>query len=293
MLLKQLKYFVEIVNCNNFREASENLYISQSAISQAIQSLEEELGFKLLIREKRSFTTTKAGNFVYNQAKRIIKECESLKEKGKEISLNENTLKIGYLRTYVGKELRNTITKLLSFNPNLDIRIYGGTHDELNDMLFQDKIDCKFCEQRKAFSNRFLNEKICNQGIFIRISVNHKLSNKDKVELDELKEFPIILVSSKEQEENERKFYMDTLGFEDNFIFVDNIDDAEMLVLSSKGIMPVEKKINYEIKEEGIKYIPVFKDDVQMNRDFFLFCKKDNVNKEIEKMVEILKEQFT
>lgn len=52
MLLKQLKYFISIVEKENFTEAAEENYISQSAISQQIQSLENELGYKLLIRKK-------------------------------------------------------------------------------------------------------------------------------------------------------------------------------------------------------------------------------------------------
>ena len=48
MLLKQLKYFISIVEKGNFTEAAEENYISQSAISQQIQSLENELGYKLV-----------------------------------------------------------------------------------------------------------------------------------------------------------------------------------------------------------------------------------------------------
>lgn len=42
MLLKQLKYFISILEKENFTEAAEENYISQSAISQQIQSLENE-----------------------------------------------------------------------------------------------------------------------------------------------------------------------------------------------------------------------------------------------------------
>ena len=64
MLLKQLKYFISIVEKGNFTEAAEENYISQSAISQQIQSLESELGYKLLTREKRTFSLTPAGKYV-------------------------------------------------------------------------------------------------------------------------------------------------------------------------------------------------------------------------------------
>ena len=47
-MLKQLKYFQSVVRLKSFSEAAEENYISQSAISQQVQTLERELGFSLL-----------------------------------------------------------------------------------------------------------------------------------------------------------------------------------------------------------------------------------------------------
>ena len=60
-LIKQMKYFQAVVRLGNFTKAAEECYISQSAISQQIQSLERELGVILLVREHRSFSLTPAG----------------------------------------------------------------------------------------------------------------------------------------------------------------------------------------------------------------------------------------
>lgn len=53
MLLRQMKYFVAVVECRSFTEAAAQCYISQSAISQQIQTLERELGAELIHRENR------------------------------------------------------------------------------------------------------------------------------------------------------------------------------------------------------------------------------------------------
>ena len=55
MLLKQLEYFISVVEHNSFTQAAYEHYVSQSAISQQIKSLEASLGVPLMIREKRSF----------------------------------------------------------------------------------------------------------------------------------------------------------------------------------------------------------------------------------------------
>ena len=51
MLFRQMQYFISIVKKNSFTEVAEENYISQSAISQAIKSLEDELDVKLLERK--------------------------------------------------------------------------------------------------------------------------------------------------------------------------------------------------------------------------------------------------
>ena len=64
-MLKQLKYFQSVVQKNSFSEAAEENYVSQSAISQQIQALERELGFRLLDRKNRGFVLTPAGEHFY------------------------------------------------------------------------------------------------------------------------------------------------------------------------------------------------------------------------------------
>ena len=62
MLLKQLEYFISVVEHNSFTQAAYEHYVSQSAISQQIKSLESSLGIPLMVREKRSFYLTPAVN---------------------------------------------------------------------------------------------------------------------------------------------------------------------------------------------------------------------------------------
>ena len=62
-----------------------------------IQNLESELGYKLLIREKRTFTLTLAGKYIYHQSKNIIENIQEMQEKAKFIASNNNySIKIGY-----------------------------------------------------------------------------------------------------------------------------------------------------------------------------------------------------
>ena len=67
-MLKQLKYFQSVVRLGSFSTAAGENFISQSAISQQVQSLERELGFALLVRKNRSFSLTPAGEYFYRKS---------------------------------------------------------------------------------------------------------------------------------------------------------------------------------------------------------------------------------
>lgn len=119
MLLQRIKYFVTIVDCNSFTEAAERCYISQSAISQQVNALEEELGVKLYERSGRKFELTAAGDYFYKRGKVILQEVENLKSETVKIgSDNGKNLTVGYLAGYDGIELSETISDFSSTYPD-------------------------------------------------------------------------------------------------------------------------------------------------------------------------------
>ena len=83
MLLKQMKYFMSVVDNHSFTEAAEQCYISQSAISQQIKSLENEFGVHLIKRNNRQFSLTPAGEYFYRHGRELIDEIEHFKNETK------------------------------------------------------------------------------------------------------------------------------------------------------------------------------------------------------------------
>ena len=77
-MLKQLKYFQSVVRLGSFSAAAEENFISQSAISQQVQSLERELGFALLVRKNRSFSLTPAGEYFYRKSLLLTAACDRM-----------------------------------------------------------------------------------------------------------------------------------------------------------------------------------------------------------------------
>jgi LysR family nitrogen assimilation transcriptional regulator len=80
MDLRQFRYFVQVARRENFRKASDDLRVAQSALTRQIQHLEHELGFLLFDRVKRGVRLTAAGQRLLERSQHILAEVDRLKE---------------------------------------------------------------------------------------------------------------------------------------------------------------------------------------------------------------------
>ncbi|MDO5136802.1 MAG: LysR family transcriptional regulator [Eubacteriales bacterium] len=78
MQLKQLRFFLEVVECGSISKASERLFLSQPNLSRSIHLLEEELGEPLLLRSAQGVEPTEFGRQVYYYAKSIHEQVDML-----------------------------------------------------------------------------------------------------------------------------------------------------------------------------------------------------------------------
>ena len=80
MTLNELRYIVAVARERNFRRAAERCFVSQPALSLAIQKLEEELGVQLFERKKTDITLTGVGEQIIEQATRVLDDVAKIKE---------------------------------------------------------------------------------------------------------------------------------------------------------------------------------------------------------------------
>lgn len=74
---RQLEYFITIVNEGNIANAARALYISDSALSQLIKKLEEEVGARLFIRTRNAMQLSFAGRKLYEYALATVRATGS------------------------------------------------------------------------------------------------------------------------------------------------------------------------------------------------------------------------
>lgn len=130
MNYQQLQYFREIARQGSIKAASEELRISSPALSMQLKSLEELLGKKLFLRQKRKLIITDFGEYVLKYAERIFSTGEELVS-----NINSNSMKtkisIG-VNSGLPKTMTNKLIQYILLNhENTNIRITEGDDQKL------------------------------------------------------------------------------------------------------------------------------------------------------------------
>ena len=292
-MIRQMKYFQSIVRNNSFSEAAEECHISQSAISQQLQALERELGFQLLERKNRKFSLTPAGEHFYQKSIILVADYEQLCRETAKIARDDKAvLRVGYLRSYNGGEFHQALEEFARKYPEVTVQIEHGNHEELYHLLISGQIDIAFNDQRRKFFDAYVNLILETTHSSIEISSASPLAALSNITPQELKNIPCILVTSPSQQETEREYYHNAVGFQGEFIFAENLEAARLLVISGKGFLPIEG--NGQIMNFGtsITRIPLFQNGKQITRNYCAFWKKDNSGYYVEEFADILKSKF-
>ena len=293
LLLRALRYFVKVVETKSFSEAAAEFYISQSAISQQIQSLERELGFALLERKHRSFTLTPAGDFFYRKALVLLADFDrTCRDASKIAHASTARLNIGYLRTYCGAELQLALQKFSEKYPDVAVSLIPGNHEDLYQLLRTEAVDILLNDQRRAFSDEYVNLVLSTRPCHIAITATNPLAKLPSITPQELKGTPCILVTSKTQQQKEYDYYHDVIGFHGEYLYTETLEEARLLVVSGKGFLPLEGDASYINFGNTLASIPLYRAGKPILRTYCSFWKQDNSGYYVEEFAEMLKAEF-
>jgi LysR family hydrogen peroxide-inducible transcriptional activator len=132
--VKQLRYFIALVDHNHFGKAAKSCFVSQSAFSVAIKELENVLNGRLVDRTNKSVTVTNLGKEIYSQAKVIIQELSRLVDisLGNKVPLS-GKLSLGIIPTIAPFLLSSFVSKLQKDHPKLDLYL----HEDMTQALYK------------------------------------------------------------------------------------------------------------------------------------------------------------
>jgi len=291
-MLRRLKYFQSVVRLNSFSEAAEENFISQSAVSQQIQSLERELGFSLFERKNRSFSLTPAGEYFYQKSLILTADYERICSEASAIANgSRNTLTVGYLRCYSGYEFHRALELFSEKYPDAAVSVKYGNHEELYDLLRTGQADIILNDQRRAFSDEYVNLILTTFESYIEVSSRSPLAQLKRITPQELKNIPCIIISSQAQRETEQDYYKAVFGIQSEFLYAENLEEARLMMIGQKGFLPAEGGIS-EPLGASVTRIPLMIGNDPIRRNYCAFWKKNNSGYYVEEFADILKRQF-
>jgi len=142
MTFNELRYVVAVAQERNFRRAAEKSFISQPALSLAIQKLEQELDIKIFERGKNDVTVTPVGAEIVEQAHRALEEVERIRElarQGKDQLAS--TLRLGIIYSVGPYMLPELVPELKKLAPGMTLEIEENITANLEALLRNGKLD--------------------------------------------------------------------------------------------------------------------------------------------------------
>jgi len=201
------RFFCEVAKLGNVTKAAEKLFVSQSAVSQAIMQLEDRLGCKLFNRNTRGVQLTTEGEVLYSYAVNAITLIENAQEKlSKMKSLRGGEIKIGASDTACSLFLLPFLDKFNSAYPEIHISVINRTTCELIKLLKNGTVDISFVNLPvEADAALEISPVMQIQDCFVAGAKYAYLADS-VIRLKDLRKYPILML---EKSSNTRR-HMDT-----------------------------------------------------------------------------------
>ncbi|WP_419880661.1 LysR family transcriptional regulator [Peribacillus sp. B-H-3] len=195
MTLGKYEIFYQVVETGSLTKAGEFLKISQSAVSHAISSLEKELGFSLLIRNRGGISLTADGEKILIHIKEMMNSYHKLKQDAAEISgLETGSIKIGSFSSVTSHWYPGMLKKFTDQYPSIKVNLMEGNQQEICSWIADGIIDFGFVNLPPAGNFEVLNLK--SEKLYLILPVTHNLTQTSEFPLSMLKGETLILKKS-------------------------------------------------------------------------------------------------
>jgi DNA-binding transcriptional LysR family regulator len=188
MKLDYLREFVALAERLNYTQAASNLYMTQPALSRHIQSIEEELGVRLLKRSTHDVVLTDAGRTVLEGFRETVRcyddALEHLRLSSKGLV---GTLCFGILYYAIEDYLERSLKRFRRQCPAVDISVHSFQPLALADALLTGNIDAGLTHALSVPSDkRCASVSVGSEPLVALLSQKHPLAESDKISINDL-----------------------------------------------------------------------------------------------------------
>lgn len=256
MDIRQLSYFVAIVEEGSITKASERLHIAQPPLSQQLKLLEDELGTKLIERNTRKIQITDAGKMLWHRAKQILELMETTTKELKDFSEGlQGNLSIGTIASAGDTLLPDRIYSFHKKYPEVNFQIRESGTDEILELLKTGVIEIGII--RTPLNSELFESILLPEESMVAAAYGYKYWREEQksISLKELENKPLLVHNRYE------KMIVEAClrdGFEPRML--GKIDDTRSILLwadTGMGVAIVPKDWIDLIESTNLKYIEI------------------------------------
>jgi len=297
MNLNQLEYFVSVADNLNFTKAANQCFISQTAMTQQIRSLEKTVGVPLFIRDKHHVELTTAGKTYLREARAILERSDEAIRLARSASTGlEGELKVGFLSGYGQSDCSDIMRNFCATYPGVKLSLYRDTLSGLTDSLNKGECDVAFMlSSGKKYQDRINYSYIRSYPLMAVLYQGHPLSGRENLTYSDLadEKFIIMQPAARARADMEEILLMyERGGFIPNIIALEKEPETILLMISigmGISLMP-EYIIRIHQKNPDLKIVPMVKPDGSAETlDVEIAWSKESGNPVVEKFVNFCK----
>ena len=193
MDIRQLTLFLKAGETLNFAEASRQLFMTQSAFTQNIKQLEEELCVPLFDRNSHSVHLTEAGETLMSYARKTINDVEECRAAMTDLS----EMKLGFLRIGVTHSFSlmttDVLSRFCSIYPNVKLEITYKRMEELILMLQHHELDCVMSYKPTKRPNQVDSMVLFEDQLGVVMRKDNPLSKRESLKLSDISKYSLVL----------------------------------------------------------------------------------------------------
>ncbi|WP_067934087.1 LysR family transcriptional regulator [Alicyclobacillus kakegawensis] len=245
----QLRYFQTVCTTLNLTKASEELAITQPALSRAIAKLEDELGVPLFERTRRGMVLSRFGQTFLPYVKRAVEEIERGRaELERMINPRHGVVSLGFIYTLGTQYIPSLINTFRNGDIDIEFRLVEGSTTTLMEMLLSCDIDLALCSPHDD-CHHIDTIPVLNEELYLIVPKCHPLASRHEIALAEVAAEPFVMYKPESGLRSVIERYCQQSGFQPHIV-LEGVEDTTIagLVAANLGIAIVPRIPNLDLE---------------------------------------------
>ena len=193
MTITQLRYFQKACKLENITRAAEALHVSQPSVSAAIRELEQEFGYPLLVRSKRSFSLTPKGGIFLEEVDRLLSHVDNFETAMSQLGKGPGRVAVGVPPMIGSLVLPRIYASGFLPDTKIELSIVEAGRQELLRLLASNELDMAFLPHDRPLGPGYSVLHLTKLETMCCVSTNNPLALRQSISVKELEGEPLVL----------------------------------------------------------------------------------------------------